>query len=172
MKAVIIVAYQDFKDEECFIPKKILEESGVEIKIVSDKLGTAIGVSGGELKVDIQLSDLDISEFDAVVFIGGPGALEHLDNENSYKIIRDTMVINKILAAICISPIILVKAGVLKNKKATVWTSEMDKRPQRALEEYSAKYINKDVVVDGNIITANGPNAAEEFGKTIVSHLR
>lgn len=168
-KVAIIIAFKDFKDEEYFTPRQLLEEAGAEIKVVSDELGMASGVDGGEVEVDLKLSDLNVSDFDAVVFIGGPGALNHLDNEDSYRVAKDVVAQDKILAAICISPIILAKAGVLQDKKATVWTSPLDKNPKKVLEEGGAEYQEKDVVVDGNIVTANGPGSAKEFGEAILS---
>lgn len=171
MKIAIIIAYKDFKDEEYFTPAGILEKAGAEIKVVSNNLGVAQGADGGEVDVDIKLSDFKVDDFDAIVFIGGPGALDHLDNGDSYKIAKNTVGQNKILAAICISPTILAKAGVLQGKKATVWTSLINKQPKKVLEDNGAMYSDKDVVVDGNIVTANGPNAAREFGKTIVEIL-
>lgn len=167
-KIAMIIAFKDFKDEEYLIPRGILEEAGAEIKVVSDELGNASGVDGEEAKVDIKLHDLDVSEFDAVVFVGGPGALDHLDNQDSYRIAEDAVSQNKILAAICISPVILAKAGVLQNKKATVWTDALNKGPKKILEENGAEFQDKNVVIDGNIITANGPKAAGEFGKAII----
>ncbi len=171
MKIAIIIAYKNFKDEEYFTPRGIFEGAGAEIKVASNKLGIAQGADGGEVKVDIKLSDLNVSEFDAIVFIGGPGALVNLDSENSYRIARDTVSKNKLLAAICISPAILAKAGVLSGKKATVWTGPLDKKPKDILEDNGAQYQNKNVVIDGGIITANGPEAAEEFGNKIVEVL-
>jgi len=170
-KVAIIIAYKDFKDEEYFIPRKIFEDAGTEIKVISNKLGIARGADGGEVKVDIQLDELNVSEFDAIVFIGGPGALDNLDKEDSYKIAKDAISQNKILAAICISPTILAKAGVLNGKKATVWTSTLNKEPKEILENNGAQYQNQDVVVDGKIITANGPAAAEKFGQEIIHML-
>jgi len=173
-KVAIIIAYKDFKDEEYFASRGILETAGAEIKVVSDNLGnlgTASGADGGEAKVDIKLSDLNVSDFDAVVFIGGPGALSHLDNQDSYRIAKEAVGRNKILAAICISPTILAKAGVLQGKKATVWTSPLDKGPKKILEENGVEFQDKSVVVDGNIITANGPSAAKKFGEEIVKDL-
>ena len=171
MKVAIIIAFKDFKDEEYFTPREILEIGRAEIKVVSDELGIASGVDGGEVKVDAKLADLDVSDFDAVVFIGGPGALSHLDNQDSYKIIKDAASQNKVLAAICISPVILAKAGVLQSKKATVWTSSLDKNPKKILEENKAEYQDKNVVVDNSIITANGPEATKEFGEEIIKIL-
>jgi len=170
-KIVMIIAFRDFRDPEYFEPKEILEKTGAEIKTASNKMGTAIGADGGDTKVDLLVSEINPVDFSTVVFIGGPGALEALDNEDSYKVARETVSQNKILASICISPVILAKTGVLEGKKATVWSSPLDRSPVRILKENGAIYQDASVVVDGKIITANGPGAAREFGETIVAVL-
>ena len=166
-KIVIITAFRDFRDEEYFVPKEILEEAGAEVKTASNQKGTAIGADGGEVEVDLLVSEINPVDFDAVVFIGGPGCLTNLDNEDSYKVAQETVSQNKVLASICISPVILAKAGVLEEKKVTVWSSLLDKSPIKILEDNGAIFENKPVVIDGKIITGNGPDAAEEFGEKI-----
>jgi protease I len=170
-KIVMIVAFKDFRDEEYFVPKEILEKAGVEVKTASSKMGTAIGADGGEAKVDLLIQDINVSDFDAIVFIGGPGALKYLDNENSYRVAREAITENKVLAAICISPAILAKAGVLEGKRATVWSSPLDKSPIKTLEEGGAIYQDETVVIDGKIITGNGPAAAKEFGQKLLTEI-
>ena len=170
-KIAIIVAFKDFRDEEYFVPKEILEGAGAEVKTASNKMGRALGADGGEVEIDLLVSEINPADFDAIIFIGGPGCLENLDNENSYKVARETVFQNKVLASICISPVILAKAGVLEGKKATVWSSPLDRGPVKILKENGAIYEDKPVVVDGKIITANGPDAAEEFAKIIVEVL-
>lgn len=170
-KIVMIVAFRDFRDEEYFIPKEILEKNNIEVKTASTETGIAIGADGGEVEIDILIEEINPSNFDAIVFVGGPGCLKYLDNENSYKLVRETISQDKILASICISPIILAKTGVLKEKKATVWSNLLDKKPVRILKKGGAIYQNKPVVVDGELITANGAEAAKKFGKAIVSML-
>lgn len=170
-KAVIIIAFKDFQDEEYFITKDILEKAGVEVKTASNRIGAAVGSFGGETAVDILVKDINPTDFSAVVFIGGGGCLDYLDNEDSYQVCRETISRNKILASICISPMVLAKAGVLKGKKATVWNSSLDKYPIKTLEENGAIYEAKSVVQDGKIITANGPSAAEEFSQAILDAL-
>lgn len=172
MKIAMIIAYKDFKDEEYFTPAGVLEKTGAEIKVVSDSLGTAQGADGGEVNIDIKLSDFKVDDFDAIVFVGGPGALNHLDNQDSYRIAKDAVSQNKLLSAICISPAILAKAGVLQGKKATVWTSALDKSATKILENNGAIYQKESMVQDGNIITANGPDAAEEFANKIIDALK
>jgi protease I len=68
--------------------------------------------------------------------------------------------------------VILAKAGVLKDKKATVWTSSLDRGPVKILKENGAEFVNEKVVRDGKIITANGPAAATEFGEKILENLK
>ena len=99
-KIAIIVAFKDFRDEEYFVPKEILEKAGAEIKTASNKTGTAFGADGGEVDVGLLVSEINLADFDAVVFIGGPGCLENLDNNNSYKVVQDTVSQNKVLASI------------------------------------------------------------------------
>jgi len=167
-KISIIIAFRDFRDEEYFIPKGILEGAGAKVTTVSTKPGTAIGANGGDVEVNLLLENLNPVDFDAVVFIGGSGCLKNLDNEKSYRIIKETVSQNKVLASICISPIILAKAGVLEGKKATVWNSAMDKSGIKILENSGAIFQSDSVVTDGKIVTANGPNAAKEFGQAII----
>lgn len=168
----MILASRDFRDEEYFVPKEIFEGAGIEIKNVSDQTGMAIGADGGEVKIDFSLGDLKVSDFDAIIFIGGPGALKHLDNESSYQIAKDAVSQNKVLAAICVSPAILAKAGVLKDKRATVWSSPLDKSAVKILRDNWAIYQDMSMVADGKIVTANGPAAAEIFAKAIIEVLK
>jgi len=170
-KVVIIIAFKDFRDAEYFIPKEILERVGIKVETASNKTGVAIGADGGEINVDLLLSNINVADFDGVVFIGGPGCLKNLDNENSYNLIKEVVAQNKVLASICISPIILAKSGVLEGKKATVWSSKLEKKPVKILKKHRAIYRVASVVVDGKIITANGPLAAYKFGEAIVEAL-
>ncbi|HDJ30505.1 MAG TPA: DJ-1/PfpI family protein [bacterium] len=167
-KIAMVIAFRDFRDEEYFTPKQILENEGARIVTISTSEGTAIGADGGETMVNMVVDQVKAGDFDAIVFVGGPGCLKYLDNESSYRLIKETISANKVLASICISPVILAKAGVLDGKKATVWSSPLDKSGIKTLEEYGALYYNQPVVVDGKIITANGPGAAREFAQEII----
>jgi len=170
-RIAIIIAFTGFKDEEYFIPREIFERERIDIMTVSNQGGLARGVSGAEVIVDVKMEDFKIDDYDGVVFVGGPGCLKNLDNELSYKIIQETVEQNKVLAAICISPVILSRAGVLREKKATVWSDTLDKSPIKILEENGAIYQDKNVVIDGKIITANGPQAAEDFAEAVIKKL-
>ncbi len=167
----IIIAFRDFRDEEYFITKQVLEEAGAKVMTFSTNLGKAVGVYGGEVEIDVLIDNLNVKDFDAVVFIGGAGAYKYVEDPKAHEIALSTIRENKILGAICIAPTILAKAGVLQGKKATVWSSPMDKSTIKILEDNGAIYQDEDVVVDGKIITANGPAAAKKFGEAIVEVL-
>lgn len=167
----MIISSKDFRDEEYFIPKDIFIKAGFEVKTASNKLGVAIGVNGGDTFVDMLVSKVEVDNFNSIVFIGGPGALKNLDNADSYTLIKKTIDANKILGSICISPIILAKVGILENKKATVWSSPMDKTAIKILKENGSIYTDESVVIDGNIITADGPSSARLFAETIIDKL-
>ncbi|MEA3453187.1 MAG: DJ-1/PfpI family protein [Patescibacteria group bacterium] len=170
-KIAIIIAFKNFCDEEYFIPREIFLKKGFEVKTISSEKGIAVGGSGGEAKIDISFEDFDIIGFDAIVFVGGPGAYKYIEDQFVWEIVRNTIKQGKLLAAICIAPVILARAGALEGKQATVWSSVMDKKPIHVLEENGAEYLDKSVVQDGKIITANGPPAAKAFAETIIQAL-
>lgn len=167
-KIALIIAFRDFRDEEYFFTKQDLENEGAQITTVSSSLGSALGKMGGEVKVDVLLKDLKVDDYDAVLFIGGPGAYKYFDDPTCQKIAKETVEKNKVLGAICSAPAILAKAGVLKGKKATVWTSNMDKSLVKILQNGGAEYLDLIVVTDGKIVTANGPEASHEFVRAII----
>ena len=170
-KIVIVIAYKNFQDIEYFIPRNIFLKSGLDVKTVSSRAGIAISDNGNQVEIYHKIEDLNVSDFDAIVFCGGQGALKYLDNDTSYTILREANQMNKIIGAICISPVILAKSGILKDKKATVWSSPIQRSGIKILEKNKAHYIDKGVVIDENIITASGPRYAQEFAKEIIGKL-
>jgi protease I len=126
-----------------------------------------VSVYGTKTACDKGLSGVNASEYDAVVFIGGPGAESLFNDPEAHKLARDTVSSGRILAAICIAPVILANAGVLKGRKATVFPGE-----EGFLVSGGALYTAKAVEKDGNIITADGPSSALEFARALAEALR
>lgn len=163
----MIVAKGNFRDEELLVPKDIFEEAGYKVIIFSSSPGKVKGILGAVVNVDKTIDEFNSAEYDTVIFVGGPGASEYWDNPRAHRIVRDTLANNKVLGAICIAPVTLAKAGVLRDKKATVWQSEKGK-----LQQEGAIYTGADVEVSGKIVTASGPRSAERFAETILSLLK
>lgn len=163
---VMIISPQNFRDEELFDTKKALEGAGATVTVASTSLDEATGMLDGTATPDILVKDIKVADFDAVIFVGGGGASVYWDDPAAHAIAKETVTSGKILGAICIAPVTLAKAGVLKDKNATVWKSEKSK-----LEDAGATYTGAAVEVDGKIITANGPKAAKQFGRAIAEAL-
>ncbi len=162
-KAVMIIAENDFRDEEFFQPKEALENAGIEVKVASTTLNLARGMLGRTFKPQLLVKDINVRDFDAVIFVGGAGAVQYWDDATAQQIAREAYNNGKIVAAICVAPVILAKAGILKGKRATVWDSDSGE-----LISAGAKYSKRNVEKDGKIITASGPFAAREFGEELV----
>lgn len=163
----MVVAFRDFRDEEYFVPKEILEKDGFAIDTTSTEKGMATGSQGGEAIVNVDWREVNPAEYRAIVFCGGSGMAQELNNENFQKLAEDFNAQQKVVAAICVAPALLAKAGVLNGKKATVWSAALDKSMIKILQENGAEYQDESVVADGHFITANGPDAAAEFGEKI-----
>lgn len=167
---ILIIASQGFQATEYNAPKKVLQKAGYQVLTGSDKKGTAIAHDKSTAQVDLLVHDVDPASVAGIFFVGGGGALDRLDNQTSYDLIKKAYAQGILVGAICISPRILGAAGILKNKKAAGWDG--DGKLDDVFKSYGVTRIHKDVVVDGNIVTAVGPHAAHEFGETIVSLLK
>jgi protease I len=165
-KIVMIIAPQNFRDEELLQPKSILTEKGAKVTVASTSLEIAKGMLGAEIKPDMLTSEIKPEDWDAIILIGGTGASHYWNDLSVHSMLNEAIRQNKIVGAICIAPVTLANAEILSGKKATVFGSEVQK-----LKDKGAECTGKDVERDGNIITASGPQAAKEFGNTIASVL-
>jgi protease I len=165
-KVLMVVAPHNFRDEEAFIPKKILEEAGLSVVIVSSGVPQAKSMFGRLIPVEQDLSQAETGGFEAVVFVGGSGASFYFNHPAVLNLAKNFAQLGKVIGAICIAPSILANAGLLSGKRATAFSSESGN-----LIAKGAEYTGEPVTVDGKIITANGPEAAEEFANKIVEAL-
>lgn len=162
----MIIAPKNFRDEELFDTKEELESSGNSVAIASTKTDTATGMLGGTIKPDMTIDDVNVDDYDAVVFVGGSGSSTYFNNQRAHDIARDAYDKGKIIGAICIAPSTIANAGLLKGKRATSFPSE-----ERNLRSKGANYTGKPVEKDGKIITADGPRSARNFGRMIAESL-
>ncbi|MDD5594209.1 MAG: DJ-1/PfpI family protein [Candidatus Margulisbacteria bacterium] len=161
--ALMVIAFERFRDEEYAEPKKVLEKAGFKVTTASLQTGIAKGKYGMEVPVDIALKNVKAADYDTVIFVGGPGSHGYFDDPTAQAIAQETHAAGKILAAICAAPSILANAGLLKGKTAT---SFADQGPN--LTAKGAHFTGRGLEIDSNIITADGPAHAKEFGEAIV----
>jgi protease I len=164
-KVIMIIAPENFRDEEYFHAREALEKRGVKVEVASTAKIAISGIEHKEVEVDKLVSEVDDS-YDAIAFVGGGGARVYFENEKVLTLAKNYYENGKIVAAICIAPLILGHAGIMHDKKATCWESH-----QAELEDFGAHFTGELVTVDGKIITGNGPKAAYDFGNAIADAL-
>lgn len=168
-KVVMVIAPEQFRDEELLTPKRILAEQGASITVASTRQGEAKGMLGAVVTPDALVNSLKAQEYDAIIVVGGMGSPEHLwDDTHLHALLKTMSGQNKVISAICLSGAVLARAGLLNGKKATVWPMP---ESLKVLKDGKANYIEQPVVQDGRIITANGPEAAQDFGNAIAREL-
>ncbi|MDP2400529.1 MAG: DJ-1/PfpI family protein [Actinomycetota bacterium] len=163
---LFVVAPEMFRDEEYAHPQEVLEGRGAVTVVASSTPGVARGRFGLEVPIDTVLTDVDSGEYDAVVYIGGAGSSVFFDDPVAHDLARAVLDSGRLLAAICIAPSTLAHAGLLRGVRATAYPSQKDD-----LSEHGALWSVGPVEIDGRIITANGPDAAAEFGGAIADAL-
>jgi len=126
-KVVMIIAEVGFRDEELRHPQDILEKNGIEVKIASTTTDYVKGMLGMKVRPDVIFKYLNPDDYDAIIFVGGGGATQYWDDPIAHKLAQEALSKNRIVAAICIAPVILARAGILKGKKATVFHTEADR---------------------------------------------
>jgi protease I len=161
-KVLMIIAPERFRDEELFVTKEELEKAGHEIIIASCVKGTCPGSRGGFATATLTLTEVQVSNYDAVVFVGGGGSKIYFANEEALHIAKEMYKKKAVVAAICLAPVILANAGILKGKHATVAGTEA-----KTIVSKGAKYTEPGVTVDGNIVTGNAPKSSRLFGQKI-----
>lgn len=165
-QVIIFVANNDFQDEEFNAVKEELESSDITVKIVAPEMDECHGVNGTICEPQMTSDEVNVDDFAGVVFIGGPGTDQLLEHTGANILAKTFNASKKLVAAICWAPAILAHAGVLNGKKATAWSGAKDDLTKRG-----AVYTGEHVTVDGNIVTADGPDSAPAFGQAIVKFI-
>jgi len=163
---LMVIAPNNFRDEEFKEPYDLFTESGMKVTIASTDTVPAKGMLGMVVKPEIELEQVIPDSFDALVVVGGSGAQVLWDNTTLHRIVQNFNNAKKTIAAICIAPVALARAGILKDTKATVSSSVKDE-----ITKEGALYTGADVEISGHIITGSGPQAAKDFARAIFNKL-
>jgi protease I len=164
--------YQDFEFNE---PYNILKDKGFAIDVAGLRSGIATGKLGGSFAPNLVLTDMsdeDFAKYDALVIPGGPGSVQYLwDNDKLKSTIKYFYENKKLVASICYAVIAVVKTGILKGKKATVFPSDEAKD---IFKQEGVEFVEQGCVFDSHekMLTGQGPTFAKEFGNKIVELLR
>lgn len=170
MRVLVVIAPEQFRDEELFEPVNLFRREGIEYEIASTRKVIAHGMLGGRAEATLALNEVKPERYDGIVVVGGIGSERHLWGSRELReLVTRFGKEGKVVAAICLSPVALGRAGVLKGKRATVFRTPATVQELKAC---GADLSADDVVADGRVITANGPPAARRFAEEIVKALR
>jgi protease I len=168
-KVLMVIAPEQFRDEELAEPKAVLEKAGAAVTIASSRKGTATGMLGATANPTLLVQDARPRDYDAIVVVGGMGSPEHLwPDPNLHRLLTGVRDQGGVVGGICLSGAALARAGVLKGLEATVYSTpeSLDE-----MKKGGAKYVKRDVVTTGKVVTAEGPHAARKFGEALVAAL-
>lgn len=153
-----------FEEVEAIGTIALLKRSGLDVDIYALQDTKARGKHDLELSNLIQLQDINVKDYDALLLPGGP----HYQELEASPLVKDilTRFMNekKLVASICAAPTILGHMGYLKGKNYTCFTSMN--------EDFGGTYIDQYVVHDGNLITARSAAASIDFAFEIISYLQ
>ena len=164
----MILAPQEFRDEEYMIPREVFESRN-ETVITASTSDLSEGRFGLQVRIDMLLSEVFARDFDAVFWVGGSGCLKFLEQKEAMRIAREFQQEHKIMGAICAAPRLLLHWNILQGKNMTGWNG--DRKLKDLAQQFGATYTGKNIETDGNILTADGPDSSQEAGKQLLKML-
>jgi protease I len=162
-KRIAVLVADQYQEMEVWYPLFRFREEGAETVAVGAEAGkTYTSKRGYPIVADQSIGDVRAAEFDAVVIPGGwaPDALRQ--DERVLRFVREMDRAGKIVAAICHAGWVLCSAGIVRDRKATCFKAIKDD-----LIHAGARYVDAEVVVDGNLITSRVPADLPAFCREI-----
>lgn len=158
---IYVLLVDGFEDIEALEPVDILRRAEIDVKTVGVNSKTVTSSHAVTVSADIMIDDVNTSDMDMLVLPGGPG-YPNLDGSHAAHALISYAAENDIyIAAICASPSIIGKRGLLNGKNYTCFPG---------FEKFceGGNYKSEKAVLDGKILTGKGAGAAADFGFKIV----
>jgi protease I len=171
-KRIAILATEGFEEVELTKPKKALEEAGATVEVVSPEDRIKSGEIrawdmtdwGRKVEVDVKLTQADANSYDALHLPGGVMNPDYLRaNPDAIAFVQHFFTAGKPVSAICHAPWTLIEAGVVKGRTMTSWPSL-----HTDLRNAGAQWVDREVVVDGNLTTSRKPDDLPAFNEKII----
>ncbi|ABQ25653.1 type 1 glutamine amidotransferase domain-containing protein [Geotalea uraniireducens] len=166
MKALIISA-DNFEDSELLVPYYRLKEAGMAVDVASMKSGSIRGKHDYEVAVAKTLDEINPDDYAILILPGGKAPEKIRKETKALEIARSFFAHNKPVAAICHGPQTLISAGLVKGRHATCYRSVAGE-----LKDAGALYEDREVVVDGNLVTSREPSDLPAFMRETMKQLK
>jgi protease I len=167
-KRIAVLAADLYQELEIWYPLLRFREEGAETVVVGAEAGkTYSSKKGYPVVADLSIADAHSRDFDAVVIPGGwaPDALRQ--DERMVEFVRAMDKAGKVVAAICHAGWLFCSADIVRGRKATCFKAIKDD-----MVHAGAKYVDEEVVVDGNLITSRMPADLPAFCREIIKALQ
>ncbi len=165
-KRVVVVVGKGFQDQEATVPIDFLNKEGAEVVTVGPDTGDIEGIHGAVIRVENTFADLDPTAFDAMVVPGGRAPAYLREFEEAREFVASFAATGKPLAAICHGGQLLAAAGLVKGLTMTGYP-----KIKEEMLEAGADFVDREVVVDRNIITSRVPDDLPAFNATLKEKL-
>ena len=169
-KKVAFVLKRGVEQPELTEPWRVIQEAGGEPVLISEEHGTITALihdwdRGDDFAVDLTLDEADPADYDALVLPGGTLNSDKIrTNPKAIAFVRAVFDAGKPVASICHGPWILIEAGVIPGRTLTSTT-----RIATDLKNAGAIWVDREVVVDGNLITSRSPRDLDAFDAALVA---
>lgn len=168
---VAILVTGGFEQIEMTGPCRALDQADATTVLVSEKPGKVIGYNhdqpGDSFDVELTFEDADPLDFDAVLLPGGPKNGQHICAiPAAQKFVQEIDERGKPVAAICHGTLLLASAGLLEGRTLTSWPGVQDE-----MRQAGGKWLDQEVVVDGNLITSRKPDDIPAFSQRLIDML-
>lgn len=167
-KRIAILVEQDFEDSELVEPLRALKEAGGVVTVVGS--GSQKSYWGkrrnANIKADISADQVKAEDYDAVIIPGGYAPDKMRMHRSMIELVKKAHDSGKVVAAVCHGPQLMISADIIRGRRVTSWASvAID------LKNAGAEWVDKQVVVDGNLITARKPADLPAFNKAVIEAL-
>lgn len=163
-KAAVIFA-KGFEEIEALAVVDVLRRCNVETHLAGLSSGIIESTRNIGVVMEKTIDDVNASDYDAIVIPGGnPGYANLRKDARAVRLVKEFFAAGKLVCAICAGPTVIGDAGILKGKRCTSYPGA-----ESEVSAFGAKWENRAVVEDGNIITSQGPATTIEFGLKIAA---
>ena len=166
---VLIIATDGFENSELFKPRASLIDAGAKVMLASigtDPIQGKVHDSedGETITPDLTLGAVNADDYDALLIPGGVGNPDKMRMEaEALEIVRAFFAADKPVAAICHGPWLLAEADVIDGRTVTSWPSI-----RTDLRNAGAEVVDKEVQVDGRLITSRKPDDIPAFTEALI----
>lgn len=163
MKALVPIA-NGCEEMEAVIIIDTLRRAGWDVTAAGLAAGTIEAANGVKLVPDLPWEQINPDDFDVLLLPGGFGGTMALcEHAGVQQALRDFDSKGKWIGSICASPLALHAAGILEGKRFTCYPGVEEKLPS------NVQPVNETVVVDGHLVTSQGPGTAFEFALKVIA---